>query len=163
MEDKFSTRNWWRNGASGKVLVVCTMLCALNLLQPWSADLAGTTSDSHFYYWTEFHASGTAFGEGTGWVLLPCYAVMLWLLGRPRTATTGLRWLPLILCIVTFACALDVILRLKKEYDVWLATFHNTKPIVTLPVAVQWTCILSVVMALAAIFWGRTAGSSKST
>ena len=105
MEDKFKPRNWWRNGASCKVLVVLSILGVLNLLQPWTADLAGTTSDSHFSYWTEYHASGTAFGEGSGWVLLPCYAVMLWLCGRPRAATTGLRWLPLILCVVIFVCA----------------------------------------------------------
>lgn len=161
MEDNFKTRNWWRNGASCKVLVVCTILCILNLLQPWSADLAGTTSDSHFYYWTTFRASGTAFGEGTGWVLLPCYAVMLWVCGRPRVFTTGLCWLPLILSIVIFACSQDVISKLNREYDAWLATFRHTKPIVSLPVAVLWTRIFSVVMAIAAIFFGRSAGKFK--
>lgn len=161
MEDKFKTRNWWLNGAACKILVVSTILCVLNLFQPWSADFAGTTSDSHFYYWTTFRASGTAFGEGTGWVLLPCYAIMLWVCGRPRAFTTGLCWLPLILCIVIFACSQDVILKLTKEYDAWVATFHGTKPIVTLPVAVQWTRIFSVVMAIAAIFFGRSARSIK--
>jgi hypothetical protein len=162
MEDKFKIRNWWCNGASCKVLVLCTFLCALNLLQPWSADLAGTTSDSHFYYWSEFHASGTAFGQGSGWVLLPCYAAMLWVCGRPRAATRGLCWLPLILCLVIFACAQDVISKLNKEYDAWLATFHYTKPIVTLPAAVLWTRIFSVIMAIAAIFFGRSDGTIKA-
>jgi hypothetical protein len=162
MEDKFTTRNWWRNGASCKILVVCTILCVLNLFQPWAADLAGTTSDSHFYYWSEFTASGTAFGEGSGWVLLACYAVMLWVCGRLRAATAGLRWLPLILSIAIFACAQEVISMLNKEYDAWLATFRFTKPIVTLPTAVLWTRIFSIIMAIAAIFFARSAISSKA-
>ena len=53
MEDEFKTANWWRNGAACKVMVVCTLLAILNLIQRWKADFAGTTSDSHFYYWTE--------------------------------------------------------------------------------------------------------------
>jgi hypothetical protein len=59
----------------------------------------------------------------------------------------------LILWVGVVTCSQEVISKLNKEYDAWLATFRNSKPIVSLPVPVLWTRIFSVIMVVAMIFF----------
>ena len=166
-ENRFRLRQWWRNGAAGKFTVVFAILALLNLFQPWAPDYRGAGySETHiegnynvrrWYSGTTALGSGTAFSVGQGWVPFICLVGTLFVCGRPRQMLGGSRWVPLCAGIIVFACSFDELQRLQREAEAWLAKF-GTRPVVTMPAAIQWVIIFSACLIISGAFFARRRG-----
>lgn len=163
-ENRFSLRNWWRNGWACRATVFFAALALLNLFQPWEPDYQGagyrTTQWEgnelvrREYQGTSAKGSGNAFSVGQGWIPFIGLAATLFVCGRPRCSLGGWRWLPVCAGIVIFACVADEFRRQEKETEAWLAKF-GTRPVVVRPAAMQWVIIFSLGTVIGGAFFAR--------
>lgn len=151
----FHARNWWRNGRSCKVVAVCSLLCGVALLLSWKSSVTGYLRHGDFDVLTTYTPSDNAFSNGAGWVLAPIIAAILWVCGRPKALTQGVRWAPLAGAITIFAIGVSVARGLDRSGKAWAASFTHNSPTVDMPAGVMLTCLLSFIMMIAAWCFGR--------
>ncbi len=163
-------RNWWRNGAACTFAVVVCFLIVLNLFEPWEADVRGasyTTSETDrgtkttwWHQGVDAKGQSNAFSRGKGWTTLLLIFGTLWVCSTPRPNWGAFRWLPLLSgVIVAWMVFLDL-RELQREWDAFNARL-TTKAVVTLPPAMQWAFILSVLLAVSGAFLLRAPKATR--
>lgn len=163
-ENRFSLRNWWRNGWACRFVVFFAGLALLNLFQPWEPDYRGAGYSTtqwegnelvrREYSGTSAKGGGNAFTAGQGWIPLVGFLGTLFVCGRPRRALGSLRWVPLCAGIVIFAFVFDEFRAQAKEREQWLSRFAS-RPVVTESAAMRWVIVFSLGTVIGGAFFAR--------
>lgn len=159
--------NWWRNGWACRITVLLAGLAFLNLFETWDPDYRGAGySQTQWegnervrreYQGTSAKGGGNAFTTGQGWLPLIGFLGTLFVCGKPRRSLGGLRWVPLVVGIVVFACVFDAFREQAREREQWLSRF-SSHPVVTESAAMRWVILFSFGMIVSGAFFARRKG-----
>ncbi len=142
------------------LFVVCSIVCMVALFMPWKHTVTGYLRNGDFDVLTKYIPPDNAFSNGAGWVLAPLLAAVLWVCGRPKDLTLGIRWAPLIGALAIFACSASVAFEVGREAEAFAASFKRRPPIMDAPSGIVLSCWLNVVMIVAGGIYGRR-GNAK--
>ena len=142
------------------VFVACSIVCMVALFMPWKHTVTGYQRQGDFDVLTKYIPPDNAFSNGAGWVLAPMLVAALWVCGRPKELTLGMRWAPLIGALAIFACTASEAVAVGRAADAFAASFRRSPPLMDAPSGIVLSCWLNLAMIIAGGIYGRR-GNAK--